>query len=316
MRIITRYANEARGGSGDQHDRAGGRSVAGDHLGLERHQQQHHPRRCDREPRAVDRPRLAGLELGAGAEVVTEVAGEVAQQSPELAAADLTRDPQALDHPVADRVGEAILEPVQAVSEPSRHLVVEGERLERRAQRLRSPHRERGNRVRQRHPRSHCGGQVVDGLRPDLGELAAPAAYPAGDHRDREVRRQHTRDRRQRSRARDGEHDDAHDRADGAAHEQHRARRHLAHAGIDEQPLEPTRPPHLGARRSRGGERRPDQQGSQPDPKTDQRAHVTLPREADVVRRCRPGRSARCAAASRSRAGADRRGARTPARTR
>ena len=68
--------------------------------------QQHQPRRGDREPGAVDRPGLAGLELGAGAGVVAQVAGQVAQQPPELAAADLAGDPQPLDDPVADRVGQ------------------------------------------------------------------------------------------------------------------------------------------------------------------------------------------------------------------
>ena len=82
------------------------RGVAVDDLGLEGHEQQHQPRRRDGEPGAVDRPGLARLHLRAGAGVVAQVARQVAQQPAELAAADLAGDPQALDDPVADRVGQ------------------------------------------------------------------------------------------------------------------------------------------------------------------------------------------------------------------
>ena len=107
-----------------------------DDLGLERHEQQHQPRRRDREPRTVDGPGLARLHLRAGAGVVAEVAGQVAQQPAELAATDLAGDPQALDHPVADGVGQPGLEPVEGLAEPPGDLVVERELVERLAQRL------------------------------------------------------------------------------------------------------------------------------------------------------------------------------------
>ena len=148
IRIISRYATTQIDGSGGQDDDAAGRRVAVDHLGLERHEQQHQPWRRDREASAVDRPGLARLELRAGARVVSQIAGEVAEQPAELAATDLARHPETLDHPVPDRVGEPGLQPVEALAEPTGHLVVQGELVEGFAQRLRSANRQRGQRVR------------------------------------------------------------------------------------------------------------------------------------------------------------------------
>ena len=60
-----------------------------DHVGLEAQQQQHQPGRGDSEPGAVDRPRLAGLQLGTSARVVTQECRQRAQQPSEIAATDL-----------------------------------------------------------------------------------------------------------------------------------------------------------------------------------------------------------------------------------
>ena len=49
----------------------------------------------------------------AGARVVAQEAGQAAQQPAEVAAADLAGDPQPLDDPVADGVGQPLLEPVE-----------------------------------------------------------------------------------------------------------------------------------------------------------------------------------------------------------
>ena len=106
--------------SADQHDDSGARGVALDHLGLEAHQQQHQPGRGHGQPGAVDRPRLARLELGAGPGVVAQEAGEAAQQSAEVTTADLARHAQALHDPVTHRVGQPVLEPVERVAEACR----------------------------------------------------------------------------------------------------------------------------------------------------------------------------------------------------
>ena len=66
---------------------------------------------------AVDGPGLSRLHLRAGAGVVAQVARQVAQQPAELAAADLAGDPGA-STTVADRVGQLVLQPVEALAEP------------------------------------------------------------------------------------------------------------------------------------------------------------------------------------------------------
>ena len=131
----------------------------------------------------VDRPALPRLELGPGAGVVAQVAGEVAQQPAEVAAAHLAGDPEPLDHAVADRVGQPFLEQVEGVLEPPGDLVVAGEGAERLPQRLRAPLAETTHRLPQRHPGPDRAGQVVHGVRPHLGELPLTAAGPADDAR-------------------------------------------------------------------------------------------------------------------------------------
>jgi hypothetical protein len=126
-----------------------------DHVGLEGHDQQHQPRGGDGQSGAVDGPGLPRLHLRTGAGVVAQVARQVAQQPAELAAADLTSDPETLDHAVADRVGQLVLQPVETLAETAGHLVVEGESVERRPQRLRPAHGQRGQRVGQRHARAY-----------------------------------------------------------------------------------------------------------------------------------------------------------------
>lgn len=91
----------------------------------------------------------ACLELRACPGLVAQVAGEVAQRPAELAAAHLAGDPQPLDHTVPGRVGEPVLEPIQAVAEPPGHLIVEGELVERLAQGLRAAGAQSGQRIRQ-----------------------------------------------------------------------------------------------------------------------------------------------------------------------
>ena len=192
---------------------------------LERHQQEHDPRRGDREAGAVDGPGLSRLELGAGAGVVAQEPGEVAQQPPEVTAADLAGDAQALDDPVADRVGEALLEAVEALPEPAGDLVVERELGERHPQGLRAAGAERGDRVGQRQPGSYGAGEVVDRLGPHLREVAQAAGRALAQHGDREVGAHDREDQGHRQRARHGLH---HGEGQG---EQHDAQRHDARRG-------------------------------------------------------------------------------------
>src|SRR3954452_1729993 len=87
----------------------------------------------------------------------------------------------------SERVGEALLEPVEALPEPAGHLVVRPERRERLTQRLGPAMTELGQRLGQRHARAYGGRQVVDGLGPHFGELTLPPPTSAHDHRDRQV---------------------------------------------------------------------------------------------------------------------------------
>lgn len=113
------------------------RRVRGDRLGVRREHGEHEPRCGDGQPGRVDGPRLAGLELGPCARVLAQEAGEGAQlEEAEVAPADLAGDPQALDETVADGVGQPVLEPVEAVGEPSGEAVVVSEAAEGLAQLL------------------------------------------------------------------------------------------------------------------------------------------------------------------------------------
>ena len=82
-------------------------------------QAQHQPRRGEGKPSRVDRPALAGLELGAGAGVLAEERRQGTEQPAEVAATDLAGHADRLDDAVADRVGERRLEPVDGLVEPA-----------------------------------------------------------------------------------------------------------------------------------------------------------------------------------------------------
>ena len=111
----------------DEDDSPGGGVVGLQGLPLGGQQDQHQPRRRHRHPGGVHRPRLPGEEFGSGPGVVAEESGQRRQQTAEVGAANLTGDPQRLAHPVADRVGERVLEPVETIVEPAGGAVVGAE---------------------------------------------------------------------------------------------------------------------------------------------------------------------------------------------
>ena len=161
--------------------------VAGDHLALEADQQQHEPGRGDRQPGAVDGPGLTRLQLGR--ECGRRRAGS--RRGCATGVRGRRRRPRAqcagLDDPVPHRVGQPLLEPVEALAEPAAHLVVDAECRERRRAAARGPGRSWDSASGSDMPGSHGRSEVVDGLRPHLGELAAADGGSPGQHREREV---------------------------------------------------------------------------------------------------------------------------------
>ena len=188
---------------------------------------------------------------------------------------DLARDPQALDDPVADGVGEPGLEPVEGLAEPAAHLVVERELVERVAQRLGAAGAEPGQRVGQRQPGAHGGGEVVDGLGPDLGELPLPPPGAAGHHGDREVAAHQPEGDATGGVPRDELDHQGGTRPRARAHSTTKpVDRDLAQPGAVEQLAQPDRARRVAdPRRARQEERGPDQQQPDADPESDQRAH-------------------------------------------
>ena len=137
----------------DEDHRAGRAVVGAQRLALGREQQQDQPGRRDGHPRRVHRPGLPGHEFRAGAGVVAQERRQRGQQPAEIRAADLAGDPQRLDDPVADGIGERVLQPVQAVVEPPGRPVVGPELPERFSQRLRPARADARQRLRQREAR-------------------------------------------------------------------------------------------------------------------------------------------------------------------
>ena len=117
---MTRYAANDTAAPPSEHRDTGGRVVGHNGLRPQREHAEDDPRRGQRQPRGADRPALPGLELGSGAGVLAKELRQRAQQPAEVGAADLARDAHRLDDPVADRVGERRLQPVQALAEAGR----------------------------------------------------------------------------------------------------------------------------------------------------------------------------------------------------
>src|SRR5690606_37888276 len=138
--------------------------------GPRREEGEHDPWAGDREPRAVDRPRLAGLELPAGAGVLAQERGQGPQEAPEVGAAHVAREAQRLDDAVGDGVRQPVLEQVEAVAEAARGAVVAREPRERLAELDRAALPELADRLGQRQPGAHARGEVVEHLGPRVAQ--------------------------------------------------------------------------------------------------------------------------------------------------
>ena len=163
----------------------------------------------------------AGLEFRTGSCVLADVPGQTAEQPPELSSADLTGNPEPLDDPVPNGIGEPFLEPVKAFPESAGHLVVGRECQERRAQRFGTTVPQLRQRLRKGHARTDRGREIVYGLRPHFGELALPVSAAPRQDRDGEI----------------GRHSCKRD-----AHHQHTAGRRAEQPSLIQQTREPARP--------------------------------------------------------------------------
>ena len=179
MRTMSAIGDEA-GAPPTARTSEAGRAVVGvDGFRAQRQQRQHDPRRATREPGSVEGPALASLQLGARPGVLSEERGQGAEQPSEVVAPHLSGHAQRLDDAVADRVGEGGLESVEALVEATSGAVVLTEARERLAQVQRSANADLAQCLRQRQPRAHAGGQVVDDLRPQLAQLGPSLALAA-----------------------------------------------------------------------------------------------------------------------------------------